>query len=77
MSHYFDDFTVVDLRRHAGATQELVDEFFALMGWSLKPQRDFSPQFDVLGVSFDFALGSGGKFQVANKGSYLALDSPK
>ena len=52
-SHYFDDYTVLELKALAQDTQELLDGVFSLLGWATKQHAGFDTVFDVLGVVCD------------------------
>ena len=56
-SSYFDDFSVLSPEVLADSTEEVVKEFFQLIGWPVKESKDrpFESAFRALGVVFDFA----------------------
>ena len=44
-THYFDDFSVLELDRISGRTEKFVVAFFDLLGWDLKAHHPFSSAF--------------------------------
>jgi hypothetical protein len=60
-THYFDDFSVLELEPIAARTESLVVAFFDLLGWELKDHLPFAPAFAPLGVEIDFASATLGR----------------
>jgi hypothetical protein len=70
-THYFDDFSVLELDCLATDTQKLVDDLLDLLGWETKEQKPFAKRFDVLGVVCDLSMAASGKVVFANKQSRI------
>ena len=70
-TNYFDDFPTVDLATGGDVTTGVVSQFFQLLGWrhavSGKKAKPFESSFAALGVEYNLAQLTSGKFTVGNK----------
>jgi hypothetical protein len=71
-THYFDDFSVLELEQAAKSTESLVVEFFGLLGWELKEHEPFNTTFSPLGVEIGLADAASEKIVVKNKPTRIA-----
>ena len=70
-THYFDDFTSLEISQLCSSTDGQVAQLFELLGWELKAHLPFSESFAVLGVVCDFGGSQEGTLKVRNKPSRI------
>ena len=66
-THYFDDFSVLELEQEVASAEALVVDFFDLLGWDLKDHVPFAQSFTPLGVEIDFSAADSDRIVVCNK----------
>ena len=68
---FFDDFICACNEQDADATDEAVQLFFKLLGWTLSTDPDktanFGPCFNALGVVFDLSNSANGSFTIGKR----------
>jgi hypothetical protein len=67
LTHYFDDYPVLEFCILTEHSQSLIDRILELLGWTTKTQQEFAPSFDVLGVVCDLSKSSTGCVTFTNK----------
>ena len=76
MTNYFDDYPQLEPFLTSGECEEVVKEFFHLLGWVISQDDDkdkrFSTGFDLLGVRVDLEPLAEGRLVVSNKPERLA-----
>ena len=70
-THYFDDFTNLEISQLCSGTDRQVAQLFELLGWELKEHLPFSEDFAVLGVVCDLGSSDEGTLRVRNKPSRI------
>ena len=75
-TNYFDDFPTIDLAVGGEVTTGVVSQFFQLLGWkhavSGKKAQPFEGSFAALGVEYNLAQLTKGRFTVGNKPERLS-----
>ena len=66
-SNFYDDFTIIERARLASHTTQVVDRFFALLGWTTKEMPPFAPTAGCLGAVLDVTRAHLGEIEVGNK----------
>ena len=71
VTHYFDDYPVLEFAVLEAHTQHLVDSVLELLGWDTKAQLPFSPRFEPLGVICDMTQATNDLVRFMNKDKRL------
>ena len=66
-TNFYDDFVVVERRRLAASADEAVEDFFQLLGWTLKDLPGFAPVFSPLGGTIVLDKAERGEIVAGNR----------
>ena len=66
-THFYDDFTVLEREGLIDATDQVILDVFALLGWELKPLPEFSQVPEPLGAILDLREAKAGTIVISNQ----------